>query len=125
MNIITVTTNTASGGDSVSLSAEECPDGWFFKISDSCGIEYTLPADTLSSLPDEEGLISYIDSIRMVEEPDFRGLVLGFLEMNYPKGKELTEAQLSQATKFLEVESVDYPNIAEKYKVRIKEWFNA
>lgn len=87
MNIITVTTNTASGGDSVSLSAEECPDGWFFKISDSCGIEYTLPADTLSSLPDEDGLISYIDSIRMVEEPDFRGLVLGFLEMNYPKEK--------------------------------------
>ena len=125
MNIITVTTNTASGRDSVSLSAEECPDGWFFKISDSCGIEYTLPADTLSSLPDEDGLISYIDSIRMVEEPDFIGLVLGFLEMNYPKGKELTEAQLLEAHKFLEVESVDHPNIAEKYKARIKEWFDA
>ena len=122
MNIITVTTNTVSGGDSVSLSAEECSDGWFFKISDSCGIEYTLPADTLSSLPDEDGLISFIDSIRMDGEPDFKGLVLGFLEMNYPKGKELSDAQISEASEFLEVESVDYPNIAEKYKARIKEW---
>ena len=122
MNIITVTTNTASGGDSISLSAEECPEGWLFKISDSCGIEYTLPADTLSNLPDEDGLISYIDSIRMDGEPDFKGLVLGFLEMNYPKGKKLTYAQISEASKFLEVESIDYPNIAEKYKARIKEW---
>ena len=32
MNIITVTTNTVSRGDSVSLSAEECPEGWLLKF---------------------------------------------------------------------------------------------
>ena len=125
MNIITVTTNTASGGDSTSLNANQTSDGWSFKVNDSCGIEYTLPADILPELPDEAGLMKFIDSIRMDVEPSFKGLVFGFLEMNYPKGNKRTEAQLQEASNFLEIESNDFPQIAEKYKIRIKEWLSA
>ena len=78
MNIITVTTRTFSGGDFVSLHATQCADGWLFEVHDSCGLEYTLPADTLSEIPDVDGMMKFIDAIRMDGEPNFRGLVLGF-----------------------------------------------
>ena len=69
--------------------------------------------------------MKFIDSIRMDVEPSFKGLVFGFLEMNYPKGNKRTEAQLQEASNFLEIESNDFPQIAEKYKIRIKEWLSA
>jgi hypothetical protein len=109
MNIITVTTNTASGGDFTSLNANQTSEGWSFEINDSCGIEYTLPADILPELPDEAGLMKFIDSIRMDGEPTFKGLVFGFLEMNYPKGNDMTEVQLQEASNFLEIESNNSP----------------
>jgi len=122
MHILTVTTNTASGGDFVSLTASSCPDGWFFEVSDSCGLEFVLPADTLKEMPEEDGLMKFIDAIRLEGEPEFRGLVFGFLEMNYPKGKDLSKAQLAESHRFLELESRDFPAIAKNYKFRIEEW---
>lgn len=124
MHILTVRTNTALCGDFVSLKASSCPDGWFFEISDSCGLEFVLPADTLREIPDEDGLMKFIDAIRLEGEPEFRGLVFGFLEMNYPKGKNLSKVQAAEAHGFLELESRDFPSIAKNYKVRIKEWYS-
>lgn len=121
MHILTVTTNTASGGDFVSLTASSCPDGWFFEVSDSCGLEFVLPSDTLKEMPDEDGLMKFIDAIRLEGEPEFRGLVFGFLEMNYPKGKDLSEAQAAEAHGFLELESRDFSSIAKKYQDLIAE----
>lgn len=122
MHILTVTTNTASGGDFVSLKASSCPDGWFFEISDSCGLEFVLPSDTLKEIPDEGGLMKFIDAIRLEGEPEFRGLVFGFLKMNYPKGKNLTKAQAVEAHGFLELESRDFPGITKKYQDLIAKW---
>ena len=122
MHILTVTTNTASGGDFVSLKAKSCPDGWFFEISDSCDLEFVLPTDTLKEMPDDEGLMKFIDAIRLDGEPEFRGLVFGFLEMNYPKDKNLTKAQAVEAHGFLELESRDFPSIAKKYQDLIAKW---
>ena len=122
MHILTVTTNTASGGDFVSLKAKSCPDGWFFEISDSCDLEFVLPTDTLKEMPDDEGLMKFIDAIRLDGEPEFRGLVFGFLEMNYPKGKNLTKAKAAEANGFLEIESRDFPSIAKKYQDLIAKW---
>ena len=116
MHILTVTTNTASGGDFLSLNAFSCPDGWFFEISDSCGLDFVLPADILKEMPNEEGLMNFIDAIRLEGEPEFRGLVFGFWEMNYPKGKDLTKAQPVEAHGFLELESRDFPSIAKRYQ---------
>ena len=122
MHILTVTTNTASGGDFVSLNAFSCPDGWFFEISDSCGLDFVLPADILKEMPNEEGLINFINAIRLDGEPEFRGLVFGFLEMNYSKGKDLNKAQVADAHRFLELESRDFPSIAKKYQKLITKW---
>lgn len=124
MHILTVTTNTASGGDFVSLKARSCPDGWFFEISDSCDLEFVLPTDTLKEMPDDEGLMNFIDAIRLEGEPEFRGLVFGFLEMNYPKGTVLEKKQLAEAKGFLQIESIDVPSLCENYRDRIKKWFN-
>jgi len=123
MHILTVITNTASVGDFVSLKARSCPDGWFFEISDSCDLEFILPADTLKEMPDDEGLMNFIDAIRLEGEPEFRGLVFGFLEMNYPKGTVLNENQLTAALGFLEIESRDFPDITRKYQKLIAKWF--
>ena len=122
MHILTVTTNTASGGDFVSLKAKSCPDGWFFEISDSCDLEFVLPTDTLKEMPDDEGLMNFIDAIRLEGEPEFRGLVFGFLEMNYPKGTVLNENQITEALGFLEIDSRDFPSIAKKYQNLIAKW---
>ena len=125
MHIITVTTNTASGGDFVSLKANSCPEGWFFEISDTCGLEFVLPEDTLKEMPDDEGLMNFIDAIRLEGEPEFRGLVFGFLEMNYPKGTVLNENQITEAIGFLEIESRDFPDIGRKYQKLIAKWFKS
>jgi len=125
MHIITVTTNTASGGDFVSLTASSCPDGWFFEVSDSCGLEFVPPVDTLKEIPDEEGLMKFIDAIRLDGEPAFRGLVFGFLEANYSSDRVLTEEEKKEAEKFIEVESADFPNLAVKYRKRLKDWISA
>ncbi len=121
MNIITVTTLTASGGDFVSLNVSSCSDGWFFEIYDSIGLDFVLPEDKLSEMPDEKGLIKFIDAIRLVMEPKFKGLVFGFLQMNYGK-KELSEYELEEAGRYIEVESGDFPLIAFHYKKRLKKW---
>jgi hypothetical protein len=91
------------------------------KVLDSCGLEFTLAADTLKELPDEEGLMKFIDAIRLDGEPSFKGLFFGFLEMNYGNGK-LSEAQLEEAGRFIEVESRDFPQIAVAYKERLTKW---
>ena len=88
MHIITVITSTASGGDFVTLKTTSCPDGWFFEISDSCGLEFILPAETLKEMPDEDGLMKFIDAIRLDGEPSFKGLVFGFLESNYGSNRK-------------------------------------
>jgi hypothetical protein len=125
MLIITVTTNTASGGDFVSLTASSCPDGWFFEISDSCGLEFVLPADTLKEMPNEDSLMKFIDAIRLEGEPEFRGLVFGFLEANYPSNMALTELERKEAESFIEVESKDFPRLEKKYKRRLADWMSA
>ena len=125
MHIITVTTNTASGGDFTSISANEGPDGWNFEISDSCGLDFILPADTLKELPDVNGLIKFIDAVRLDGEPDFKGLVFGFLEMNFPADKKLRKNDMETAKKFIEIESRDFPGIVKKYNEAIDEWLKA
>ena len=125
MHILTVTTNTASGGDFVSLTASSCPDGWFFDVSDSCGLEFVPPVDTLKEMPDEEGLMKFVDAIRLEGETAFRGLVFGFLEANYSSDRVLTEEEKKEAEKFIEVESTDFPNLAVKYRKRLKDWISA
>lgn len=125
MHIISVTTNTASGGDFTSISANEGPDGWNFEISDSCGLDFILPVDTLKELPDVDGLIKFIDAVRLDGEPSFKGLVFGFLEMNFPKNRKLNEYQIESAKEFLEIESKDFPDIVQKYQVAIDEWLKA
>jgi len=119
MNIITVTTRTFSGGDFVSLHATQCADGWLFEVHDSCGLEYTLPADTLSEIPDVDGMMKFIDAIRMDGEPNFRGLVLGFLEMNFPADRKLSVPLLKEARGFLKIESSDFPELVKDYELRV------
>ena len=119
MNIITVTTRTASGGDFVSLNVTQCPDGWLFQVSDSCELEYTVPADILPEIPSVDGLMKFIDAIRMDGEPDFRGLVLGFLEMNFPEDREYLDSQIKEARGFLTIESSDFPQLVKDYKTRV------
>ena len=41
-------------------------------ISDSCGLDFILPADTLKELPDVDGLIKFIDAVRLDGEPALR-----------------------------------------------------
>ena len=125
MHIITVTTNTASGGDFTSISANEGPDGWNFEISDSCGLNFVPPATTLKKLPDVDGLIKFIDAVRLDGEPDFKGLVFGFLEMNFPADKKLRKNDMETAKKFIEIESRDFPGIVKKYNEAIDEWLKA
>ena len=122
MHVITVTTITASGGDFTSISVCEGPDGWNFEISDSCDFDFVLPSDTLKELPDEDGLIKFIDAVRLDGEPSFKGLVFGFLEMNYPADKKLSEDDMETAKKFLEIESRDFPGIVKKYNDAIDQW---
>jgi len=119
MNIITVTTRTASGGDFVSLNATQCPDGWLFQVSDSCELEYTLPADILPDIPSVDGLMKFIDAIRMDGEPDFKGLVLGFLEMNFPADRKYSYSQIKEARGFLTIESDDLPQLVKDYETRV------
>jgi hypothetical protein len=122
MHLITVTTNTASGGDSTSISATEGPDGWNFEVSDSCGLDFALPADTLKELPDEDGLIKFIDAVRLEGEPSFKGLVFGFLEMNFPSDRKLNDGEVLSAKKFLEIESGSFPGLVKKYEKAIEDW---
>ena len=99
MNIITVTTRTASGGDFVSLNVTQYPDGWLFQVSDSCELEY-FAGRYFAEIPSVDGLMRFIDAIRMDGEPDFRGLVLGFLEMNFPEDREYSDSQIKEARVF-------------------------
>ena len=124
MHIITVITNTASGGDFVSLKTTSCPDGWFFEISDSCGLEFVLPAYTLKEMPDEDGLMKFIDAIRLDGEPSFKGLVFGFLESNYGSNRKLTDDEKDEAKSFLNLESASFPELAKAYESRIKKWLD-
>lgn len=124
MNIITVTTRTASGGDFVSLNATQCPDGWLFQVSDSCELEYTLPADILPDIPSVHGLMKFIDAIRMNGEPDFKGLVLGFLEMNFPADRKYSHSQIKEARGFLTIESADLPQLVKDYETRVGDYID-
>ena len=125
MHLITVTTNTASGGDFTSISVSEGPDGWNFEVSNSCDLDFVLPSDTLQNLPDEDGLIKFIDAVRLDGEPDFKGLVFGFLEMNFPVDRKLNEKEVKTAKKFIEIESNDFPGIVQKYNDAIDSWLLA
>lgn len=121
-HILNIGHNSLGGGDSIDITAEKDGAGWVIKIEDSSSYDYVLPNDIIQQL-NVDTLEKFIDGIEMEDEPSFvGGLVFGFLNANWPQDRKLDQSQRKDAAEFVEVESDDFPKLAEKYRQRIADW---
>jgi len=120
--VLSIFHNSLGGGDSIEITAEKDGTRWRIKIDDSSGYDYIQPEELLKELS-VESLEKHIDDITLEREPSFQGgLVFGFLNANWPPDRKLSARQRKEAAQFVEVESDDFPRLAEKYRQRIAEW---
>jgi len=121
-HILNIGHNSLGGGDSIDITAKKDGTGWAIQIEDSSSHEYVMPSDKIHVLT-VDTLEKFIDGIEMEDEPSFvGGLVFGFLNANWPQDRKLDQSQRKDAAEFVEVESDDYPQLAEKYRQRIADW---
>ena len=121
-HVLSIFHNSLGGGDSIEIEAEKDGTGWRIRIEDSSGYDYIQPEELLKELS-VESLEKHIDGITLEREPSFvGGLVCGFLNANWPPDRKLSARQRKEAAQFVEVESDDFPSLAEKYRQRIDEW---
>ena len=121
-HILNIGHNSLGGGDSIDITAKKDGMGWVIQIEDSSSHEYVMPSDKIHVLI-VDTLEKFIDGIEMEDEPSFvGGLVFGFLNANWPQDRKLDQSQRRDAAEFVEVESDDYPQLAEKYRQRIADW---
>ena len=121
-HVLSIFHNSLGGGDSIEVTAEKNGPRWALKIEDSSQYDYVQPEDSLEELS-VESIEKHIDGITLEREPSFQGgLVFGFLNANWPPDRKLSARQRKEAAQFVEVESDDFPLIAEKYRQRIAEW---
>jgi hypothetical protein len=114
--------NSLGGGDSIVVNAKEKGAGWRIEIEDSSSYDYVIPRGKIQRLT-VETLEKFIDGIEIEDEPSFvGGLVFGFLNANWPPDRKLDPRQRKEAAEFVEVESDDFPELAEKYRSRITDW---
>ena len=121
-HVLSIFHNSLGGGDSIEIEAEKDGTGWRIRIEDSSGYDYIQPEELLKELS-VESLEKHIDGITLEREPCFvGGLVSGFLNANWPPDRKLSARQRKEAAQFVELESDDFPLLAEKYRQRIAEW---
>jgi hypothetical protein len=121
-HVLAISHNSLGGGDSINITANEKGGGWLVEIEDSSSHEYVMPNDMIHALT-VDTLEKFIDGIEMEDEPSFvGGLVFGFLNANWPQDRRLDQSQRKDAAEFVEVESDDFPQLAEKYRQRIADW---
>ena len=114
--------NSLGGGDSIDITAKKDGTGWAIQIEDSSSYDYVIPRDQIQRLT-VETLEKFIDGIEIKDEPSFvGGLVFGFLNANWPPDRKLDPRQRKEAAEFVEVESDDFPELAQKYRSRIADW---
>jgi hypothetical protein len=121
-HVLAIFHNSLGGGDSIVVNAKETTRGWEIEIQDSSSYDYVMPLDKIEDLS-VESLERFVDGITMKDEPSFvGGLVFGFLNANWPPDRKLDSRQRKEAAEFAEVESDDFPELAERYCKRIAEW---
>ena len=121
-HVLSIFHNSLGGGDSIEVTAEKNGPRWALKIEDSSQYDYVQPEDSLEELS-VESIEKHIDGITLEREPSFQGgLVFGFLNANWPPDRKLSGRQRKEAAQFVEVESDNFPLLAEKYRQRIAEW---
>jgi len=121
-NVLFISHNSLAGGDSIEVVANREHSAWNIEILDTSSYDYVLPTDELAELS-PSSLENFIDGIKIDNEPSFvGGLVFGFLNANWPPDRKLDSHQRKEAAEFVEVESDDFPELAEKYRLRIADW---
>ena len=121
-HVLAIFHNSIGGGDSIDVTAKEKGDGWVLEIEESSSYEYVKPSGQIQQL-NVDTLEKLIDGIEIEDEPSFvGGLVFGFLNVNWPPDQKLDQSQRKEAAEFVEVESDDFPELAEKYRQRIADW---
>ena len=121
-NVLSIFHNSLGGGDSIEVNATEKGSWWVIDIEDSSSYDYVMPSEKIQELT-LHSLEKFIDCIEMKNEPSFLGgLVFGFLNTNWPSDRKLDPRQRKEAAEFVEVESEDFPELAEKYRSRIADW---
>jgi hypothetical protein len=121
-HLLSIFHNSLGGGDSIEVTAENKGTGWLIEILDSSSYEYVLPAVEIQELS-VDVVEKFIDGIEIENEPSFvGGLVFGFLNANWPPDRMLDPRQRKEAAEFAEVESDDFPDLAERYCKRIADW---
>jgi len=121
-HVLSIFHNSLGGGDSIDITAEKDGTGWVIKIEDSSRYDYTQPQKVLQELS-VESLEKHIDGMTLEGESFFvGGLVFGFLNANWPPDRKLSNRERKDAAQFVEVESDDFPGLAEKYRQRIADW---
>lgn len=121
-HVLNIYHNSLLGGDEIDVFANHLKTGWRIEVKDAGSYQYILPSETIQELS-PEGLERFIDGIEMENEPSFvGGLVFGFLNSNWPPDRKLSKRERKDAAEFAEVESDDFPELAEKYRQRIADW---
>jgi hypothetical protein len=121
-HILNIGHNSLGGGDSIDITAKKDGTGWAIQIEGSSSYDYVIPRDKTQHLI-VETLEKFIDGIEIKDEPSFvGGLVFGFLNANWPPDRKLDPRQRKEAAEFVEVESDDFPQLAENYRSRIADW---
>lgn len=121
-HILNIGHNSLGGGDSIDITAKKDGTGWAIQIEGSSSYDYVIPRDKTQHLI-VETLEKFIDGIEIKDEPSFvGGLVFGFLNANWPPDQKLDPRQRKEAAEFVEVESDDFPQLAENYRSRIADW---
>ena len=121
-HVLAIFHNSLGGGDSIVVNAKETTRGWEIEIQDSSSYDYVMPLDKIEDLS-VESLERFVDGITMKDEASFvGGLVFGFLNANWPPDRKLDPRQRKEAAEFAEVESDDFPDLAERYCKRIADW---
>lgn len=121
-HILSIFHNSIGGGDSIDVAAKKNGDVWVFEIEESSSYVYVKPSDKIQQL-NVDTLEKFIDGVKIEDEPSFvGGLVFGFLNVNWPPDRKLDSSERKEAAGFVEVESDDFPELAEKYRQRIAEW---
>jgi hypothetical protein len=121
-HVLNIYHNSLLGGDEIDVFASYVITGWRIEVKDAGSYQYILPSETIQELS-LEGLERFIDGIEMGNEPSFvGGLVFGFLNSNWPLDRKLSKSERKDAAEFAEVESDDFPELAEKYRQRIADW---
>jgi hypothetical protein len=121
-HVLNIFHNSLLGGDEIDVIAAQVDEGWRIEVKDSGSYQYILPSETIQDLSTDE-LEKFVDGIGMEDENSFvGGLVFGFLNSNWPLDRKLSKSERKDAAEFAEVESDDFPELAEKYRQRIADW---